>query len=162
LDFISDSLRTGRRFRVRNIVDDYGRESPGELVETSISGNRLARFLDQPGDFRGLPEEIVMDNGPELNSTAMFLWSLKTGARLRFIPPGKPMQNGFVESFNGRFRDECLNEHWFTSLAEARRIVAQAAQDVISTQILTPRVVRFRGEGQASLAFTLSAAFLER
>lgn len=123
LDFVSDSLCSGRRFRVLNIVDDFSRECPGQLVDVSISGERLARFLDHLAVFHGLPEEIVMDNGPEMTSKAMFLWSLKTGVRLRFIQPGKPMQNGFVESFNGRFRDECLNEHWFTSLAEARRLI---------------------------------------
>lgn len=123
LDFVSDSLCSGCRFRVLNIVDDYSRESPGQLVDVSISGDRMARFLDRLADFHGLPEEIVMDNGPEMTSKAMFLWSLKTGVRLRFIQPGKPMQNGFVESFNGRSRDECLNEHWFTSLTEARRLI---------------------------------------
>jgi len=73
----------------------------------------------------GFPEELVMDNGPECTSKAMFLWSQKTGVKLTFIQPGRPMQNGFIESFNGKFRDECLNEHWFTSLEEARRIIEE-------------------------------------
>lgn len=120
IDFVSDQLNTGRRFRVLNIVDDYTRESPGQLVEYSISGRRVARFLDQVADLHGLPEEIVMDNGSEFTSAAMFAWSVKTGVRLRFIEPGKPTQNPFAESFNGKFRDECLNENWFISLAEAR------------------------------------------
>ena len=120
LDFVSDQLGDHRRFRVLNIVDDFSRYCPGQIVDLSISGERLARFLDGLGDEIGLPEEIVMDNGPELTSKAMFEWSGRTGVRLRFIEPGKPVQNAFVESFNSRFRDECLNLHWFKSLAHAR------------------------------------------
>lgn len=123
MDFVSDSLCSGRRFRVLNIVDEHTRESPGQLVDLSISGERVARLLDQLAVLHGLPEEIVTDNGPEFTSKAMFLWSLRTGVQLRFIQPGKPMQNGYGESFNGKFRDECLNENWFTSLAEARRLI---------------------------------------
>ena len=123
MDFVSDSLCSGRRFRVLNIVDEYTRESPGQLVDLSISGQRVTRLLDQLAIRHGLPEEIVMDNGSEFTSKAMFLWSLKTGVQLRFIQPGKPMQNGYGESFNGKFRDECLNENWFTSLTEARRLI---------------------------------------
>lgn len=119
LDFVSDQLANGRRFRVLNIVDNFSRVCPGQIVDFSISGARLARFLDD----LALPREIVMDNGPELTSKAMFLWSQRTGVTLRFIQPGKPIQNAFVESFNGRFRDTCLNEHWFTSIHEARRII---------------------------------------
>lgn len=124
MDFVADSLCSGRRFRVLNIVDGFTRESPGQLVDLSISGARVTRFLDQLAVLHGLPEEIVMDNGSEFTSKAMFLWSLKTGVQLRFIQPGKPMQNGYAESFNGKFRDECLNENWFISLAEARRVIA--------------------------------------
>jgi len=121
LDFVSDQLANGRRFRVLNIVDDFSRICPGQIVDFSISGVRLARFLDELAT--PLLREIVMDNGPELTSKAMFLWSQRTGVALRFIQPGKPIQNAFVESFNGRFRDTCLNEHWFTSIHEARRII---------------------------------------
>lgn len=124
MDFVSDSLCSGRRFRVLDIVDDFTRESPGQLVDLSISGARVTGFLDQLAVLHGLPEEIVMDNGSEFTSKAMFLWSLKTGVQLRFIQPGKPMQNGYAESFNGKFRDECLNENWFVSLGEARRVIA--------------------------------------
>ena len=120
LDFMSDQLADHRRFRVLNVVDDFSRFCPGQIVDLSISGERLARFLDELGDEIGLPEEIVMDNGPELTSKAMFDWSERTGVRLRFIEPGKPIQNAFVESFNSRFRDECLNLHWFRSLTHAR------------------------------------------
>lgn len=123
LDFVSDQLSSGRRFRVLNIVDDFSRECPGQLIDVSISGTRLARFLDELAALRGLPGEIVLDNGPELTSKAMFLWSQKTGVKLNFIQPGKPIQNAFVESFNGRFRDTCLNEYWFTSLDDARRTI---------------------------------------
>ena len=123
LDFVSDALWNHRRFRVLNIVDDFSRECPGQIVDTSISGARLARFLDELAVRHGLPEEIVMDNGPELTSRATFEWSRRTGVVLRFIEPGKPIQHAYVESFNGKFRDECLNEHWFVSLADARRAI---------------------------------------
>ena len=112
---------SGRCFRTLNIVDDFSRICPGQIVDFSVSGARLARFLDELAT--PLPREIVMDNGPELTSKAMFLWSQRTGVALRFIQPGKPIQNAFVESFNGRFRDTCLNEHWFTAIHEARRII---------------------------------------
>lgn len=120
LDFVSDQLADHRRFRVLNIVDDHSRYCPGQIVDVSISGARLARFLDELGEMLGLPAEIVLDNGPEGTSKAMFEWSERTGVRLRFIEPGKPVQNAFVESFNGRFRDECLNLHWFRSIRHAR------------------------------------------
>lgn len=125
LDFVSDSLCTSRRFRTLNIGDDFSRENRGILADFSISGERTARFLDELGELYGFPEERVMDNGPECTSKAMFLWSQRTGVRLVFIQPGKPMQNGFIESFNGKFRDECLNENGFTSLEEARKLIAK-------------------------------------
>jgi len=125
LDFMSDSLCTGRRFRTLNVGDDFSRGNCGILADFSIPGERMARFLDVLGESFGFPEEIVLDNGPECTSKAMFFWSEKTGVKLSFIEPGKPMQNGFIESFNGKFRDECLNEHWFTSLEEARRIIEE-------------------------------------
>ena len=103
MDLMSDQLANGRRFRVLNIVDDYTRECKGQIVDFSISG--------------------VVDNGPELTSKAMFLWSERAGVRLQFIDPGKLIQNAFVESFNARFRDTCLNEYWFTSLADARKTI---------------------------------------
>lgn len=125
LDFVHDQLADYRRFRVLNIVDDHSRICPGQIVDVSISGTRLVRYLDDLAVMVGLPEEIVLDNGPEGTSRAMFAWSEKTGVRLRFIEPGKPVQNAFVESFNGRFRDECLNQHWFTSLRHARQVIAE-------------------------------------
>ncbi len=123
VDFVSDQLASGRRFRILNIVDDHSRECPGQIVDVSISGARLVRFLEDMAARRGLPETLVMDNGPELTSRAMFEWSRRTGVGLHFIEPGKPVQNAFVESFNGRFRDQCLNEEWFTSLAHARSVI---------------------------------------
>jgi putative transposase len=123
LDFVHDQLTDGRRIRILNIVDDYSRACVGQLVDTSISGARVARYLDELATTRAMPNSIVMDNGPELTSKAMFFWSQRTGIRLNFIQPGKPTQNAFVESFNGKFRDGCLNQHWFRSLAEARQII---------------------------------------
>ena len=123
LDFVSDQLSNGRRFRVLNIVDDYSRTCVGQLVDTSISGERLTHFLDEINLVRLLPQTIVLDNGPELTSKAMFLWARRHGVKLHFIQPGKPTQNAFVESFNGRFRDLCLNQNYFTSLEDARSII---------------------------------------
>jgi putative transposase len=123
MDFVSDQLATGRRFRVFCIVDDHTRECVGQLTELSISGERLTRVLDQIAETRSLPEAIVCDNGPEFTSRALFLWAQQRGVRLHFIQPGKPTQNAYVESFNGKFRDTCLNEHWFINLAEARRVI---------------------------------------
>jgi len=121
IDFVSDQLAEGRRFRVLNIVDDFSRECVGQLTDTSISGARLARFLSELN--RPLPKTIVCDNGPELTCKAMFFWSKENNVKLHFIQPGKPTQNAFVESFNGRFREGCLNQHWFRSLSQARHII---------------------------------------
>lgn len=123
LDFVSDQLADGRRFRVLNIVDDYSRVCVGQIVDLSISGERLSRYLEQLRITRGLPKGLVLDNGPELTSKAMFFWSQVAGVKLLFIQPGKPTQNAFIESFNGRFRDGCLNQHWFKSLEDARQII---------------------------------------
>jgi putative transposase len=120
MDFVSDQLSNGRRFRVLNMVDDYSREVIGQLVSVSISGHRVARFLDQIADQRGLPSLIVCDNGLEFTSKAMFFWSKERNCNLGFIQPGKPTQNAFVQSLNGKFRNECFNQHWFRSLDEAR------------------------------------------
>ena len=120
VDFVSDQLATGRRFRVFNVVDDFTRECVLQIVDFSISGQRLANELDRLAATRGLPTTIVCDNGPELTSKAMFLWSQRRGVKLHFIQPGKPTQNSFVESFNGKFREYCLDLNWFTSLEDAR------------------------------------------
>ena len=123
LDFVHDQLTDGRRIRILNIVDDFSRTCVGQLVDMSISGFRVARYLDEISMTRSLPKSIVMDNGPELTSKAMFFWSQRTGIKLCFIQPGKPTQNAFVESFNARMRDGCLNQHWFKDLAEAKQII---------------------------------------
>ena len=123
MDFQHDLLATGQRFRTLNIVDDFSRECPAIEVDTSLPGTRVVRVLDRLAETRGLPAEIVLDNGPEMIGKALDEWAYRKGVRLNFIEPGKPVQNAFVESFNGRFRDECLNEHWFLHLADARRII---------------------------------------
>jgi len=123
VDRIRNRLTNGRRFRVFNVVDDYSRECVLQVVDFSISGERLVREFDTLAERRKLPERIVMDNGPELTSKAMFFWSKRNGVRLHFIQPGKPTQNAFVESFNGKFREYCLNLHWFSSLEDARSTI---------------------------------------
>lgn len=123
LDFVSDTLAWGRRVRGLTIVDCFTREAPAIEVDTSLPRARVVRVLDDLSTQRGLPETLLMDNGPELTSRVLDQWAYERGVELRFIDPGKPVQNAFSESFNGRFRDECLNQHWFTSLAQARRIV---------------------------------------
>jgi putative transposase len=123
LDFVSDALRDGRRFRVLAVVDDFTRESLALIVDTSLSGTRVARELDRLIEVRGRPSSIVSDNGTELTSRAMLRWQLETGVGWHYIQPGKPQQNGFIESFNGRLRDECLNETLFSNMSEARRII---------------------------------------
>ncbi len=123
MDFVHDALASRRRFRCLTIVDDCTRESPHIEVAHSIGGERVARVLDYLAFTRGLPLEIVIDNGPEFASLALDRWAHERGVNLRFIEPGKPVQNAYIESFNGKFRDECLNEHWFSDIEEARRII---------------------------------------
>ena len=125
MDFVADQLSNGRRFRVLNVVDNYSRELVGQLTEFSISGARVARFLSQLLEHRGKPTGITCDNGTEFTSKAMFFWSKESGVKLNFIQPGKPTQNAFVESLNGKFRDNCLNQHWFRTIKEARYEIDQ-------------------------------------
>lgn len=120
MDFVSDQLANGRRFRVLNVVDDFSREMVGQLVSVSISGHQVARFLDQLCEERRKPKKIVCDNGTEFTSKAMFFWSKESHVSLGFIQPGKPTQNAFVESLNGKFRNECLDRQWFRTMEEAR------------------------------------------
>jgi len=119
MDFVSDQLINGRHFRVLNVVDDHSREMIGQLVAFSISGARVADFLSQLVERRSKPDQIVCDNGSEFTSKKMFLWQQETNVKLAFIQPGKPTQNAFIESLNGKFRNECLNQHWFKSLDDA-------------------------------------------
>ena len=123
LDFVQDALDDGRRFRILNVVDDFTRECLASVLDTSLSGVRVVRELDQLCLSRGRPAMIVSDNGTELTSHAVLRWVEETGIEWHYIAPGKPVQNAFVESFNGRLRDECLNEHVFRSLSQARGIV---------------------------------------
>jgi putative transposase len=123
MDFVSDSFLYGRRFRVLNIIDDFTRELIHQVVDTSISGIRVARELTDIAKYRSLPEFIVCDNGPEFRSSVMFKWSQDNKVELCFIAPGKPQQNAFVESFNGKFRKECLDLNCFGDLLEARDVI---------------------------------------
>jgi putative transposase len=130
LDFVSDWLALGRKVRMLTIVDAYTRESLAIEVDTSLPGVRVARVLDRVIAVRGAkPDEIRLDNGPELTSRALDQWAYERGVQLRFIEPGKPVQNAYIESFNGRLRDECLNEHWFLTLAHAREIIEEWRTD---------------------------------
>ena len=120
LDFVSDTLTDGRRFRILCVIDDFSRECLAIVVDNSISGERVARELDIIAEHRGYPCMIVSDNGTELTSNAILAWQEDRRVEWHYIAPGKPMQNGFVESFNGRLRDECLNERLFNSYRQAR------------------------------------------
>jgi len=129
MDFMQDTLDDGRCFRTLNVVDDFSREALAIEVARSIPGERVVRVLDRLIEERGKPSLIVMDNGPEFTSRALDSWAYKNDVRLHFIQPGKPIQNCFVESFNGKFREECLNEHWFVDLGDARRKIEAWRQD---------------------------------
>jgi putative transposase len=123
MDFVSDQLSNGRRFRVLNVKDDHSKELVGQLVDYSICGAMVGRFLTRLIEQRRAPDQITCDNGTEFTSKAMFFWQKESGVNLAFIQPGKPTQNAFVESLNGRFRAECLDQHWFRTLDEAREII---------------------------------------
>jgi putative transposase len=123
LDFTEDCLANGRKFRTANLKDDCTRECPAILVDFSLPGQRVVIMLEDVARERGYPDMLVVDNGPELRGRDLDRWAHDHGVKLFFIDPGKPMQNGSIESFNGRFREECLDQSWFTSLPEARRII---------------------------------------
>ena len=129
LDFVSDQLTDGRRFRVLTIVDDCTRECLGLVADTSLSGLRVARELDRIIEGRGKPKMIVSDNGSEFTSNAILQWTDRTRVELHYIAPGKPIQNAFIESFNGRLRDELLNEILFSSLTHARSALSNWRSD---------------------------------
>lgn len=120
MDFTADTLADGRPFRTFNVVDDFSRECLALEVDTSIPGVRVVRVLERIADERGLPKAVLSDNGPEFIGKVLDAWAYRRGVQLQFIRPGKPVENAFIESFNGKFRDECLNEHWFTGLNDAR------------------------------------------
>jgi putative transposase len=123
LDFTEDCLASGRKFRTANLKDDCTRECPAIVADFSVPGRRVVAMLEDVAKVRGHPDMLVVDNGPELRGRELDRWAYENGVRLFFIDPGKPMQNASIESFNGRFREECLDQCWFTSLAEARRVI---------------------------------------
>ncbi len=123
LDFVSDALASGRRIRALAVLDTCTREALTIEVDTSLPGSRVVQALDQLIHDRATPKTIVLDNGPELTSQVLDQWAYEHHVELQFIDPGKPIQNAFIESFNSRFRDECLNAHWFTSLADAQLLI---------------------------------------
>lgn len=123
MDFISDTLENGRSIRVLTIVDACSRLSPAIEVDTSIAGERVTRVLERAGALHGFPKTIVVDNGPEFTSKALDAWAHRRGIELHFIRPGKPVENAFAESFNGRLREECLNQHVFADLRSANDLI---------------------------------------
>lgn len=122
-DFIHDTLSDGRRLKCLTLVDIFSRECLALTVDTSLPGSSVVAVLDRLRQTRGKPKTIVVDNGPEFTGRALGEWVLAHDVTLAFIRPGKPIENAFIESFNGRFRDECLNEHWFRGLDKAREII---------------------------------------
>jgi putative transposase len=124
LDFVHDQFAKGRRFRILNIVDDMTRECLAAVPDTSISGKRVARELTMLVGTRGKPQMIVSDNGTEFTSNAILSWAKDHRVEWHYIAPGKPMQNGYIESFNGRMRDELLNESLFIDLDQARQLIS--------------------------------------
>lgn len=129
MDFMQDVLVDGRKFRTLNILDLATRECLAIEVDTSLPGPRVLRVLDQLIGWYGVPKRITLDNGPEFAGRALDAWAYAHKVTLDFIEPGKPTQNGHLESFNGKFRDECLNLHWFRSLQHARKIIAAWKED---------------------------------
>lgn len=129
MDFVSDSLACGRKFRTLNVIDVFTRQCLAIEVDTSLSGARVARVLDETIRKYGKPMAIRIDNGSEFTSKAFDAWAYQNKVGLDFIQPGRPTQNGFIESFNDKFRNECLNEHWFLTLEEARVLIEEFRQD---------------------------------
>ena len=129
MDFVADSLFNGRRLRILTVVDDFSKECPVLEVDHSLTGKRVTRVLERVALTRGLPEVITVDNGPEFISKALDAWAYANGVKLNFIQPGKPTQNCYIESFNGKFRDECLDEHVFVSLHHAQKTIEIWRQD---------------------------------
>ncbi len=120
MDFVSDSLHDGRRFRVLTLVDHFTRVSPAMEVGSSIPGKRVVEILERLALKVGLPQTITVDNGPEFTGRALDEWAHRKGVKLDYIRPGKPVDNAYIESFNGRLRQECLDENWFTSIEDAK------------------------------------------
>jgi putative transposase len=129
MDFVSDSLVNGRRLKCLTVADDFSHECVDIATDFGISGQYVTRLLDQTAMFRGYPKAVRTDNGPEFTSRVFMGWAQAHGIEHLLIQPGKPMQNGYIESFNGKFRDECLNEHWFETLGQARTVIAAWRKD---------------------------------
>jgi putative transposase len=123
MDFTEDMLANGRKFRTANLKDDCTRECPAIRVEFSLPGNRVVEMLENAARERGYPDMIVVDNGPEFRGRDLENWAHDHGVKIFFIDPGKPMQNGSIESFNGRFREECLDQHLFRDIDDAREVI---------------------------------------
>ena len=121
LDFVHDAVASGRSIRVLTVIDQFTRECLTLFADNALSGEKVAAALDKIVILRSTPESITVDNGTEFASKAMDLWAYKNGVHLNFIRPGKPVENGYIESFNGKLRDECLNVEVFFTLADARR-----------------------------------------
>jgi putative transposase len=134
MDFMQDSVASGRPFRTLNVVDLATRECLAIEVDTALPGARVVRVLARLCAVHGRPATITMDNGPEFVGLALDAWAYKEGVQLDFIDPGKPMQNGHLERFNGKFRDECLNQHWFIDLDGARKTIAAWRDDYNSVR----------------------------
>jgi putative transposase len=133
IDFLSDALAEGRRFRILALVDDFTRVSPGILVHTSIPACKVTSFLDQIAVIHGYPQRIRVDNGPEFTSGCFHRWAEMRNIIIEHIRPGKPSDNAFAESFIGKLRDECLNEHWFLNLDHAQQII-EAWRETYNTE----------------------------
>ena len=129
MDFVSDSLANGRRIKCLTVADDFTHECVDIAVDYGISGQYVTRLLDRAAIFRGYPAAVRTDNGPEFTCRAFISWAQSHGVQHILIQPGRPMQNGYIESFNGKFRDECLNEHWFQTLQQARSEITIWRQD---------------------------------
>ena len=134
MDFMSDTLSCGRRFRALSIVDAYSRKCLSVEVDTSLPGERVVRVLEHLREWRGLPQVIQVDNGPEFTGRRLDEWAYKNRVKLHPaqwapVEPGKPIQNAHIESFNGRLRDECLNLEWFSTLREAQRVIEKWCED---------------------------------
>jgi putative transposase len=129
MDFLRDVLADARPYRIRTLVDDATREAPLLLVDRSLPATRIVEALDTLLLIRGRPEAIVCDHGPAFVSLALDQWASEHGIRLAFIRPGRPVENAFIESFNGKLRDECLNQHHFLTLAEAQTVIEAWRQE---------------------------------
>jgi putative transposase len=168
MDFVSDAFSSGRRFRALTIVDDHTRECPVIEIDTSLPAVRVIEVLERLRVSRGLPQQIVVDNGPEFRSRALDQWAYARNVELAFIEPGKPVQNAFIESFNGTLRFECLDAYWFRDLADARSIVESWRRDYndvrphSSLGALAPAEYALQQSSVASRAFGASALDLSQ